>query len=195
VWRHPYFRRVMLMAFFNYGGMIAIQSLWAGPWLVRVGGRDPAQAASGLFVMNLCMLFTFWTWGLVNPWLQRRGLVADKLIARGTPLSLVVLAWIIWAGPEAGALSWALFCTSSTVIALAQPALGMAFPAALAGRALSAYNLAVFAGVFTMQWGIGLLVDGLGGLGWDTLAAFRGAMAAFLACCAVGYGWFLVRRG
>jgi hypothetical protein len=80
-------------------------------------------------------------------------------------------------------------------MALAQPALGMAFPPALAGRALSAYNLVIFAGVFVLQWGIGLLVDGFGALGWDTVNAFRGAMAAFLACCVFGYGWFVVRRG
>ena len=54
---------------------------------------------------------------------------------------------------------WALFCVSSTFVSLAQPAVGMAFPPALAGRALSAYNLVIFAGVFTVQWGIGLLID------------------------------------
>jgi hypothetical protein len=140
------------------------------------------------------MLFTFWSWGLVNPWLQRRGIVTDKLITWGAPLSLAVLGAIIWAGPAAGAVSWALFCISCTCMALAQPAVGMAFPPLLAGRALSAYNLVIFAGVFTVQWGIGLLVDGFVALGWDTVDAFRGAMAAFLACCAFGYGWFVLKR-
>ena len=195
VWRHPFFRRVAWIGFFNYGGMIAIQSLWAGPWLVRVTGDDAAQAAQGLFVMNVAMLCTFWAWGLVNPALQRRGITTEKLIARYTPLSLAMLAWIVWAGPQAGGVAWALFCTTSTVIALAQPALGMAFPPSLAGRALSAYNLVIFVGVFVLQWGIGLLVDGFRALGWDTVDAFRGAMAAFLACCVFGYGWFLARRG
>jgi hypothetical protein len=55
------------LGFFNYGGMIAVQSLWAGPWLVRVAGYDPVQAAQGLFTINLAMLATFWTWGLLNP--------------------------------------------------------------------------------------------------------------------------------
>ncbi|HEY8049796.1 MAG TPA: MFS transporter [Ramlibacter sp.] len=191
VWRHAYFRRMAPIGFFNYGGMIAIQSLWAGPWLVRVDGLDAAHAARGLFVINLAMLCTFWGWGLVNPWLQRRGITTDKLIARGMPISLAALAWIVWAGPEAAARSWALFCIACTFASLAQPAVGMAFPAALAGRALSAYNLVVFAGVFILQWGIGLLVDGFSALGWSTVAAFRGAMAAFLACSLYGYGHFL----
>ena len=195
VWRHAYFRRMAPIGFFNYGGLIAIQSLWAGPWMVRVTGLDAAHAARGLFFINVSMLATFWSWGLANPWLQRRGITTDKLIARGMPLSLAVLAWIVWAGPQAGAASWALFCVTCTFVSLAQPAVGMAFPAPLAGRALSAYNLVIFAGVFILQWGIGLAVDGFGALGWDTVAAFRGAMAAFLAGCMFGYGWFIMRKG
>jgi MFS family permease len=191
VWRHAYFRRMAPVGFFNYGGMIAIQSLWAGPWMVRVCGYTPAQAARGLFIVNVSMLCTFWSWGLVNPWLQRRGITTDKLIARGVPLSLAVLAGIVWAGPAAGGGAWALFCVSCTFVSLAQPAVGIAFPPLLAGRALSAYNLVIFAGVFLVQWGIGLLVDGFQALGWDTIASFRGAMAAFLATCVFGYGWFV----
>lgn len=194
VWRHAYFQRMAPIGFFNYGGMIAIQSLWAGPWMVRVTGFDPARAAEGLFLINVSMLATFWSWGLVNPWLQRRGITTDKLITAGMPLNLLVLAAIVWAGPAAGPIAWALFCTSATFVSLAQPAVGMAFPSALAGRALSAYNLVIFAGVFVTQWGIGLLVDAFAALGWDTVASFRGAMGAFLATCLFGYGWFLWRK-
>jgi MFS family permease len=194
VWRHPYFRRMSGIGFFNYGGMIAMQTLWAGPWMVRVAGYAPLEAAGGLFIINLSMLATFWSWGMLNPWLARRGLSTDLLIARGLPLSFVVLATIIIAGPEAGAGAWALFCMSSTFIALAQPAVGMAFPPALAGRALSAYNLVVFAGIFVLQWGIGLLIDGFGALGLSELSSFRLAMAVFLACSVMSYGHFMVAK-
>jgi len=192
VWRNPYFRRMAPVGFFTYGGMIAVQTLWAGPWMVRVAGYEPVDSAAGLFTINLAMLVTFWTWGMVNPMLARRGIHTDRLIAWGTPLSLVVLSGIVIAGPAAGAAVLALFCMSSTFISLAQPAVGMAFPAALAGRALSAYNLVIFLGVFVMQWGIGLLVDAFGALGWSEVASFRGAMTAFLACSALSYAWFLL---
>lgn len=192
VWRHPFLRRVSAIGFFCYGGMIAIQTLWAGPWMVRVAGYAPLEAAAGLFTINLSMLVTFWSWGLVNPWLVRRGITAERLITWGQPLSLGVLAAIIIAGPAAGAGAWALFCVSSTVIALAQPAVGLAFPAALAGRALSAYNLVIFAGVFVVQWGIGLLVDGFAAAGLQEIACFRAAMSVFLACAALSYGYFLL---
>jgi MFS family permease len=194
VWRDPYFRRMTPIGFFNYGGMIAMQTLWAGPWLVRVAGRTPLEAAGGMFTINLCMLATFWSWGLLNPWLARRGLGTDRLIAWGLPLSLVALAAIIVRGPEAGAWHWALYCVSSTFVSLAQPAVGMAFPAALAGRALSAYNLVIFGGVFLVQWGIGLLIDAFGAAGWDALAAFRGALVVFLLSSLLAYGWFLAGK-
>ena len=192
VWRNPYFRRMTPIGFFTYGGMIAVQTLWAGPWMVRVAGYPPLESAAGLFTINLCMLITFWTWGMVNPLLSRRGIHTDRLIAWGTPASLAVLAGIVLAGPAAGPSALALFCMASTFVSLAQPAVGMAFPAALAGRALSAYNLVIFLGVFVVQWGIGLLVDGLRALGWAEIAAFRGAFTVFLACSAASYAWFLL---
>ncbi|RYX90940.1 MAG: MFS transporter [Comamonadaceae bacterium] len=194
VWKHSYFRRMVPLGFFTYGGMLSIQTLWAGPWMVKVTGYAPLEAATGLFWLNLAMLVTFWTWGMVNPWLQARGISTNRLIAFGLPVNLAVLGAIISAGSGAGALGWTLFCMSCTIVSLAQPAVGMAFPAALAGRALSAYNLVIFGGVFTMQWGIGLLIDGFKVAGLAEIDAFRAAMAVFLVCSAASYGWFMLAK-
>ena len=190
VWRHPYFRRMVPIGFFSYGGLVAVQTLWAGPWMVRVAGYSAGEAAVGLFWINVTMLLTFWIWGLVTPTLWRRGHTAEQLIQRALPASFVVLAGVIVAGPALSGLTTAglaLFCLCSSVVSLAQPAVGMAFPSALAGRALSAYNLVIFAGVFVVQWGIGLIVDAIRAFGADDVTAFRGALAVFLACCVASY--------
>lgn len=192
IWRHPYFRQLAPIGFVNYGGMVAVQTLWAGPWMVQVAGYTPQRAAFGLFAINLCMLLSFWLWGMVNPHLARRGVPAERLIAWGLPLSFVALAAIVVLGPRAGWPMWAAFCVSSTSVSLSQPAVALALPAAAAGRALSAYNLVIFAGVFLVQWAIGGLVDAFGLLGWDTLARFRGAITVFGLCCASAYGVFLL---
>ena len=193
VWRHPYFQRLAPLGFFVYGGMVAVQTLWAGPWMQRVAGYTALEAATGLFWINVSMLCTFWTWGMVNPWLLRKGLGADRLMAAGLPLCIIVLAGIIAAGPRAGGGAWALFCVSCTFVSLSQPAVAMAFPQALAGRALSAYNLVIFAGVFVVQWGIGLAVDAFAAAGLPTVQSFQAAMAVFLACNAGAYAWFVLR--
>ena len=194
VWRHPYFRQMAPLGFFTYGGMIAMQTLWAGPWMVRVAGYDPLASAAGLFTINIAMLATFWSWGMVTPSMERRGIRTDTLIAWGTPLSFVALAAVIVAGPAAGAWMLALFCMASTFVALAQPAVGMVFPTTLAGRGLSAYNLVIFFGVFVVQWGIGLLVDAFRGAGWAEVSAFRAAFGIFLATSVLSYAWFLWSR-
>jgi MFS family permease len=197
VWAHPYFRKMAPLGFFSYGGLVAMQTLWAAPWMIKVAGYSPLEAANGLFWINVAMLVTFWVWGLANPWLARRGWHADLLIARGLPLSFALLAIIIIAGDAlstgSGAL-WALYCVSCTFTALAQPAVGMAFAPALAGRALSAYNLVIFSGVFVVQWGVGLTVDGFKALGYSELQSFQAAMSLFLLLCIGSYVYFLAAK-
>ncbi len=192
IWHHPYFRRHMWMGFFSYGGLMAIQTLWAGPWLVQVSGATAGQAAQGLFWLNVCMLGTFWTWGAINPWLAKRGWHADMMLARGVPLSLAAIALICWAGSAIQWWHWALFCMASSFMSLAQPATAMAFPKEIAGRALSAYNLVIFAGTFVVQWAIGLLIDLFKGFGLTTPDAFRAALGVFLICACAGYLRFVL---
>ena len=197
VWRHPYFRKMVPIGFFCYGGLLAMQTLWVVPWMTRVAGYTPMQAATGFFWINVSMLLTFWAWGLVNPWLAKRGLKADTLIARGLPSSFVVLAIVVAAGGSLGAWSealLALYCMGCSFVSLSQPAVGMAFPQALAGRALSAYNLILFAGIFTVQWGIGLLIDGFRAIGMAEPDAFRAAFAVFLLCCVASYVHFVTGK-
>ncbi|MFZ4480604.1 MAG: MFS transporter [Rhodoferax sp.] len=197
VWKHPYFRKMAPVGFFCYGGLVALQTLWASPWLIKVAGYSPLQAAGGLFWINMSMLCAFWGWGMVNPWLARRGLQADRVIAYGLPSSFLLLAAIIMAGSGLtvnSAALWALYCVSCTFISLAQPAVGMAFPPAIAGRALSAYNLVMFAGIFVVQWGIGLAIDGFKAMGLTEIQAFQSAMSIFLLCCVASYVHFLTTK-
>ncbi len=197
VWRHPYFRRMTPIGFFNYGGMVAIQTLWAVPWMIRVAGYTPVQAATSLFWINVTMLTAFWSWGLLIPRLTRRGVRTEQLITWGTPLSLLVLAFIVVGGERAAdpaGLLWALFCVTSTFLSLIQPAVGMAFTADLAGRALSAYNLVIFSGVFVVQWGIGLLIDAFVAQGWAQPQAFQGALGIFLLFNLLAYAYFLAAK-
>lgn len=189
--RHPVFLRALPLAFFVYGGMIAVQALWAGPWMTQVAGYSAFGAAQGLLFVNLSMLCAFATWGAVMPRLVARGLDAWRLVRWGVPCSFVVLAVIVVRGAEAGAAHWALWCVSCTFVSVSQPAVGAAFSAEQAGRALSAFNLVIFAGVFCIQWGMGLGIDALRALGLAEAAAYRWAFAVFGGCGVLSYVWFL----
>ena len=187
VLRHRMFLRFAPRGFFHYGGMIAAQSLWAGLWLAQVFGWSAEESARGLFAINLSMLVSFLLWGSLVPRLYKSGWTAHSLMALGTPISVAVLVVAVALGARATAAVWAVFCVSCTVGSLSQPAIGRAFPAALAGRALSAYNLVVFAGVFCLQWGIGLAVDGLQSAGWPLQASYQGALALLAIGCTLSY--------
>lgn len=202
VFRHPAFVRSAPLGFFVYGGLIAVQSLWAGPWLTRVAGQTPAEAAQGLFLVNACMLLAFMAWGIVMPKLAGSGIKAEALMLWGLPLCLVVMAAVVVVPEPAGAGAWAFWCVSCTVVCLSQPAVGQAFEQHAAGRALSAFNLVIFSGVFGIQWSIGLLIDSAVARGHDEAFAFRLALAVFWSLSSCSYLWFVlwsrkgtVRRG
>jgi MFS family permease len=191
IWRSRYFQAMTPLAFFNYGGLIAIQTLWAGPWMLKVAGYTPLESATGLFYLNACMLVAFWGWGMLAPRLISRGWSAERLITWGVPLSLLSLAFNIAGASSTGWIGWAIFCVTSSVLGLAQPAVGMAFKPSLVGRALSAFNLMIFSGVFVVQWGIGLLIDAFKAVGLPEVASFQAAMGVFLCCALASYAWFI----
>lgn len=58
---------------------MAIQTLWAGPWMIKVSGYSALQSATGLFWLNFSMLITFWLWGLINPYILKKEYLLIKL--------------------------------------------------------------------------------------------------------------------
>jgi MFS family permease len=194
VWAHSYFKRLIPIGFFSYGGMVAMQTLWAGPWMNKVSGNSPLESAQGLFAINVTMLITYWAWGMSTPLLRRWRLTANQIISWGLPLNILAMIWLTTQGAGTGWLVWALFFITNSVVSLAQPALGLAFPPNLAGRALSAFNLLIFAGVFVVQWGFGLLIDLSISMGATVPMAYQLAMAVFAVTCTFSYVYFLMFR-
>ena len=183
--------RLAPMGFVLYGGLVAIQALWAGPWLTQVNGWSAASAGLGLLMINAAMLVAFFAWGVVMPMLQRRGVGGHRLLRQGVPVGLLLLAAIAWAGSAASALAWTAWCVATSVLAVSQPLVGQAFPVRMAGRALSAFNLVIFGGIFLLQWGIGAVIDGLRAAGLGTEDAFRSAMAMLCLLGTASYLWYL----
>ena len=194
VWQNKFFKSLVPMGFFNYGGLFAIQTLWAGPWMVKVSGYTPEESANGLFIIYLSLLFSFLTWGYFVPKFSKNVSDAIKLLKFGAPLNLIVLAFIIYLGPKAGAYHWAFFAVSSVFLSLTQPAVGMAFSLSNAGKALTSFNLLLFIGAFALQWIIGVIIDLTMNLGYSEISGFRFAMIFFLLTSFFSYLFFLIRN-
>ena len=194
IWNNNFFKSLVPMGFFNYGGLFAIQTLWAGPWMVKVSGYTPEQSANGLFIIYFSLLISFLSWGYLVPKISKNVSDAIRLLKFGAPLNLIVLAFIIYLGPKAGAYHWAFFAVSSVFLSLTQPAVGMAFSLSNAGKALTSFNLLLFVGAFALQWVIGILIDYSMSLGFSEIIGFKVAMMFFLITSFFSYLFFLIKN-
>jgi len=67
----------------------------------------------------------------------------------------------------------------------------MEFRPTLAGPGVSGLQMVMFCGVFAVQWGVGLVIDGLRAVGWAEVTAYQGAIGRYGLCCIGAYLYFL----
>ena len=194
VWKNNFFRSTIPLGLFNYGGMVAIQTLWAGPWMVRVAGYTPLESATGLFWINVTMLFAFFIFGYILPKITKLGIESMKLMKLGLPISYLSLLVIIILGENAGALHFTIYILTSIVLTLTQPAVALSFPTNLAGKSLTSFNLLIFVGTFIMQWGIGLIIDLSQFLGKGEIQSFQISFTVYLIICILSYSYFIMKN-
>ena len=192
VWKNRFFISVIPMGLFNYGGLMAIQTLWAGPWMIRVAGYTPLESATGLFWINITMLVSFFLWGYFLPKITNLGFSALKILKLGLPISFLVMLIIIVLGSKAGVFYITLFILSSIFLSVTQPAVGLSFQSHLAGKALTSFNLLIFLGTFIMQWIMGLVIDLVKNFGYTEIAGFKSAFSVFLFLSLTSYIFFLI---
>ena len=194
VWKNKFFRSTIPLGLFNYGGMIAIQTLWAGPWMVKVAGYTPLESATGLFWINTTMLIAFFVFGYILPKITKLGLKSMRLMKIGLPVSYLSLFVIIISGESAGAIHFTIYILTSIVLTLTQPAVALSFPTSLAGKSLTSFNLLIFVGTFVMQWGIGLVIDLSQFFGKGEIQSFQISFFVYLIICIFSYLYFLLNN-
>ena len=194
VWKNKFFRSTIPLGLFNYGGLVAIQTLWAGPWMVKVAGYTPLQSATGLFWINITMLLAFFIFGYILPKITKLGIESMKLMKLGLPISYLSLLSIIIAGENAGAMYFTIYILTSIVLTLTQPAVALSFPTSLAGKSLTSFNLLIFVGTFLMQWGIGLIIDLCQFLGKEEVQSFKISFTVYLIICIFSYLYFILKN-
>ncbi|MBS27782.1 MAG: MFS transporter [Alphaproteobacteria bacterium] len=196
VFRSGLFWRIAPLAALSQGSFLAIQTLWAGPWLRDIAGLDSRTVsftllagAAGFVAGNLII-------GFAAERLDRRGIA--PIVTAGVGMGLFILVqFVVMAGwADSPVLLWLVFGATGTTGVVCFAVISHAFPADLAGRASTALNLMVFGAAFALQWGMGEVIN-IWPTGADGSYAAAGYQAAFgiaLALQIVAFAWMLIRR-
>lgn len=189
------FWRYAPMFSFVIGGFMAVQGLWVARWLAEVEGLDRAAVARQLTLLNAGFLGGCLSMGFMTTPLIRRGVAEARIHAVAVCACVLVFAAINATAGLAFSGLWALLAFVYPLGNIGFAIVGRSLPLTLAGRANTALNLAGFVGAFTLQWGMGLVVDALRAAGWDGSAAYRATFALLLALQAASVAWMFVARG
>ena len=141
------------------GSHIAVQTLWAGPWLRDVAGLDRAGVAESLFAMAAGFLAGVLGSGAVADFFVRRGVSVLNVMLGFLAVFFAVQLGILLEWTAIGLLLWVVFGMTGQVAILAYPWLSSHFGAALSGRANTAMNLLIFGAAFGVQYALGGLID------------------------------------
>jgi hypothetical protein len=138
---------------------LAVQGLWAGPWLVDVVGMAPRDIGNYLLLISAGMLIANITLGTVMGRIVARGGSAVWFAAIACVGALLgLLPWLVsWKSQPALLLT--LFGLTHVAGNLVFAALMPRFPAAVAGRLSTTLNFIMFGLGFVLQWGIGVIVN------------------------------------
>ena len=189
---NSFFWRILPLGTFCYGGFIAVQTLWFGPWLIEVMDYPATTAAQIVFGFNVVLLlaYLFNTW--VLPKLARRGIDTMRYMTWTVGMSMIMQAGAYFWQTSLVWVWWYLFAITCASFVLAQSIIVLYFPKHYSGRVSTSYNLTLFIGAFIVQWGIGHMLDLGIALGWNKTSAYDLALAVFLAIQILGFIWFLI---
>ncbi|MBA3504273.1 MAG: MFS transporter [Betaproteobacteria bacterium] len=191
VFRHPRFWWIAPLAAVGMGSFMAVQGLWAVPWLLEVEGETRPGAAQHLLAMSIVIIALYVALGIMGTRLARRGVHARHLFACGFTVNTLALSAIILRVPGSY-VWWSLYGLGASVNVLAFAVLTEGFGRELAGRTNTALNLLMFASSFLAQWGIGVIVDATRvAFALDEAGGLRAAFALILVLLIASNAWFV----
>jgi sugar phosphate permease len=178
----------------SQAGFMAVQGLWAGPWLRDVAALDRAGAAACLSISAVAMIAGFIVLGFVTETLARKGIPVLYTAVSGMAVFIGVLGTMAFGAPVPPQVMMGLFGFFGTAGILSYTALTLSFPTRLSGRVTTGINLLVFLGGFALQWAMGAVINQ-----WDSpvsgrydLAGYKAAFLMVLGLQVLGLAWFFI---
>lgn len=191
IFRNLRFWRLAPLNFFQAGGMLAVQSLWGGPFVMDVLRLDRIEAGNLLVWLAGGVVVGYLSCG----WLADRFGVEQVQLASALGFALSQVPLLLAAAQPNVALvavAFALFgYTGSFNLLLLTQVRGL-FPAHLSGRASTACNVFGFLGTFGLQWGLGLIISrypqtAVGGYAPE---AYTAGFGVLLVCTLLATAWY-----
>ena len=158
IYRDPYFWRITPLMFTGASLQMAIQGLWAGPWLSDVEGLTRASVANHLLLMAIGFILGTFLSGPYASALRRFGLSMSSICALSAALFVIVMLGATFRLIANTYVLWWLFGFVGIFTSLVFAALALHFPESHIGRANTAVNVFVFTSAFIYQYGIGAVV-------------------------------------
>lgn len=196
VFSSPLFWRIAPVTVLSQAAFLAIQSLWAGPWLRDIAGYDRSGVATYLLIIAVSMVAGFLLLGTLTTKLSHKGIKPIRVAVLGMAISMMAQGAVAMDVFESSMLMWIAFGFFGSAGILPYAALSQQFPAALAGRVNTALNLLVFILAFVGQWGMGVIIEM-----WPVTAAgsyapegYRAAYLSVLSFQVVALAWYFIYR-
>jgi sugar phosphate permease len=194
VFKSLFFWRIAPLTMLSQAGFMAVQGLWAGPWLRDVASLDRAGAARCLSISALAMITGFIILGFVTEKLAKKGIPVLYSAVSGMTVFIAVLALMTFGTPLSPPVLMGLFGFFGTAGILSYTALTLGFPARLSGRVTTGINLLVFLGGFGLQWAMGAVINQ-----WEPPlpgrydpAGYQAAFLMVLGLQVLGLAWFFI---
>ncbi len=193
VWKSPIFWTLVPFGALNAAHGMSMQALWASPWLTDVAGVSKIALGPTLALVSVGMLIGNVAGGALASALSKRGILPHQVgivlcvIALVTQMPLV-LGWSTTS--ELWMVLFGLFNSSGNLVFASA---NHFFAPQVLGRVFAAFNLVMFALVFCVQWGTGLVVNAFpkagGGYEAQGYALAFGALAVAQVLGLVWYFW------
>lgn len=179
LFRLPHTVGIIGLAVFTYAAFLSLRGLWLGPLLIERHGFSLVASGHVALAVSVSVIGMFGPpiFGRLDPGptSRRRWIIACTLLCAGL---FALMAIVVHPALDV-ALALAIGLLSGYIVLQYSDVRG-AYPAAMTGRAMAVFTMAMFLGVALMQWFTGLVASAAQARGIDTFAAVLGTIASLL---------------
>ncbi len=141
------------------GAFYAAQSLWVKPYLMDVSGLTARAADSVVSSLGLTMVLGTVITGMVARKIERYGMGLRIFSGLGMSLFVLTQVLILLRVPMPPVVIWGAYGFLASSCILAYALMAEVFPRKVVGRVTTAFNMIFFISIFSMQVGVGFILD------------------------------------